>query len=120
MGYNDFTPPVGSTPNYMTDWSTSPTKHAAMKIEHTADKAAFAVDILNSAVTGFDAIEKELIEMSNSPHPPQPHHVRTIAHRIDTHQKQVQDGLEHIKRFMHEIERTSDHLGKPRTTWGSY
>ncbi|MEK1828795.1 hypothetical protein AAAC51_06500 [Priestia megaterium] len=120
MGYNDYTPPVNHSPNYMSDWGTSTTKHAAMKIEHTADKAAFAVDLLNTALAGFDGIEKELIEISNSPHPPQPHTIRTIAHRIDTHQKQVYDGLEHIRHFMSQIERTSDNLARPRNTWGSY
>lgn len=114
----DYTPPVGQTPNYMGGWNTNHTSHTADKIDHIADKASFAVDMINNALIGFDGIEKELMELSSAAAPPQPETLRAIAHRVDTYQKQVQDGLVKLKHFMQDIDRTTDNIqNQSRTGW---
>jgi DNA repair ATPase RecN len=102
----------------MGGWSTNRTDQTANHIDHIADKASFAIDMINNALIGFDAIEKELMELSSAAMPPQPEALRAIAHRVDSHQKQVQDGLAKLKNFMSEIDRTTDNIqNQSRTGW---
>lgn len=116
MNHNGYTPPVGDN-SYLNNWSNHNTQHTANKIDHIADKAAFAIEMLQNALIGFDALEKELIETSNAPHPPQSQTLRSYAHRIDTNQKQLQDGLNKIKQLMSEIDNTTNQIQNPRGTW---
>jgi hypothetical protein len=111
-----YTPPVGQN-GYMTSgWGAgSQTALTARDIEHIADKAGFAVDMIENALTNFDAIEKELMELSGSSVPPTPEGLRIIAHRIDTAQKQVQQGLAKVKEFQGDIAKTTSTL--QNNTW---
>ncbi|AEI45140.1 hypothetical protein [Paenibacillus mucilaginosus] len=108
---SNYTPPVGGNNNYMNNWG-NPNRidRAANQIDHIADKASFAIDMINTALLAIDSIEKELVELSNAPVPPQPTTLTSLAHRLDTNQKQVKDGLDKIKTLMAEIDRTTDHL----------
>jgi hypothetical protein len=113
----DYTPPTIS-PNYMTsDWGSSKTKETTMKIDHIADKAQFAIEMLESALRGFDTIEKEIVDLSNSSQMPSRESIRAFAYRIDTHQKQVQDGLERIKQMMLDIDKATDGIQSYKTSW---
>lgn len=115
---NNYTPPTGQNTNYMNGWDTNRTNQTATHIDHIADKASFAIDMINNALIGFDGIEKELIELSLASMPPQPHNLKALAHRIDTNQKQVQDGLAKLKTLMSDIDKTTDTLqNRPRTGW---
>lgn len=106
------------TPNYMSsDWGKSATKETALKIDHVADKAKFAIEMLESALKGFDTIEKEIIDASQSTNPPSRESIRAFAYRIDTHQNQVQDGLNHLKKMMEAIDQATDTIQTPKTTW---
>lgn len=113
---SDYTPPVGQ-PNYNTGWRNSQNKEAALRIDHIADKAKFGIEMLGTGLNGIDAIEKELIELSQAPQPPSQVQVRSLAHRLDSHQKQLQQGLERIKEMMNEIDRATDAIQKPRSSW---
>ncbi|MDR4982517.1 hypothetical protein CN491_23930 [Bacillus cereus] len=107
----NWTPPLGQTPNYMNGgWNTHQTSRTADKVDHIADKASFAVDMINNALIGFDGIEKELMELSSASNPPQPETLRIMAHRIDTYQKQVQNGLFNLKKFMEDIDKATDNI----------
>lgn len=113
---SDYTPPVGQT-NYMSGWGNHQAKETALKIDHIADKAKFGIEMLGTGLIGIDALEKELIELSHATHPPSQEQIRAIAHRLDAHQKQLQQGLDRIKEMMTDIDRETDHIQRPRTNW---
>ncbi|MFB9328250.1 hypothetical protein ACFFSY_20160 [Paenibacillus aurantiacus] len=111
---SDYTPPVG---NYMSGWGNNQAKETASKIDHIADKAKFGIEILGTGLIGIDALEKELIEMSNAQYAPSQEQIRAIAHRLDAHQKQLQQGLDRIKEMMIDIDKATDSIQRPRTGW---
>ncbi|MCR2807097.1 hypothetical protein [Paenibacillus soyae] len=113
---SDYTPPVGS--NYMSGWGNNhQAKETALKIDHIANKAKFGIEMLSTGLVGIDALEKELIEISSAPEPPTQVQIRSIAHRLDAHQKQLQQALERIKDMMTDIDRETDVIQKPRQNW---
>ncbi|ANF95661.1 hypothetical protein [Paenibacillus bovis] len=115
---NDYTPPVGGQPNYISGWGNQKAKETALKIDHIADKAKFGIEILGSGLVGIDAIEKELIELSHAPNPPSQEQIRSIAHRLDSHQKQIQQALDRIRDMMTDIDKATDAIqNSPRTSW---
>ncbi|WP_145326270.1 hypothetical protein [Paenibacillus xylanexedens] len=114
---SDYTPPVGQ-PNYISGgWGNKQAKETALKIDHIADKAKFGIEMLGTGLNGIDAIEKELIEISHASQPPTQEQIRSMAHRLDAHQKQLQMALDRIKDMMTDIERETDAIQKPRTSW---
>lgn len=115
MMMNNYTPKP--TANYLvSDWGTSTRKETALKIDHIADKAQFAIEMLESALRGFDTIEKEIVDISNASAMPSRETIRAFAYRIDTHQRQVQDGLERIKNMMKDIDKATDVI-QPKASW---
>lgn len=107
-----------SSPNYMSsDWGNAKTKETALKIDHIADKAKFAIEMLESALRGFDSIEKEIMEASQSTNPPSRETLRAFAYRIDACQNQVQDGLVRLKQMMTDIDEVTDRIQSTKTTW---
>lgn len=115
---NNYTPPVtGNIPNYMSSWGSSQTKEAALKVDHIADKAKFGIEMLSTGLVSVDALEKELIELSNAPHPPTQAQIRSIAHRLDAIQKQLQQGLDRVKEMMNDIDKATDAIQATRTSW---
>lgn len=115
---SDYTPPVGST-GYMSGWgnNNNQAKETALKIDHIASKAKFGIEMLSTGLIGIDAIEKELIEMSGGSEPPTQVQIRSIAHRLDAHQKQLQQALERINDMLSDIDRETDAIQKPRSKW---
>lgn len=113
---SDYTPPVGQQ-NYMSGWGNQQAKETALKIDHIADKAKFGIEMLGTGLIGIDAIEKELIELSNAPHAPSQVQIRSLAHRLDAHQKQLEQGLQRIKDMMNDIDRATDSIQGPRSGW---
>ncbi|WP_195575423.1 hypothetical protein [Paenibacillus sp. 1001270B_150601_E10] len=113
---SDYTPPVGSS-NYMSGWGNSQAKETALKIDFIADKAKFGIEMLSSGLIGIDALEKELIELAEAPNPPTQVQIRSIAHRLDAHQKQIQQALDRVKDMMSDIDKATDAFQKPRTNW---
>ncbi|MBW7477635.1 hypothetical protein K0T92_23215 [Paenibacillus oenotherae] len=113
---SDYTPPVGQ-PNYISGWGNNQAKETALRIDHIADKAKFGIEMLGTGLIGIDAIEKELIELSNAPQPPSQAQMRSIAHRLDSHQKQLQQALDRIKDMMNDIDRETDSIQRPRSSW---
>lgn len=113
---NSYTPPVTAPTNtgYMNWGNNKMTMHT---IDMIADKVAFAVDMINGALLGFDAIEKELVALAGQPTPPQPVMLTALAGRIDTNQQQVLQGLLKIKEMMVEIDRATDTV-QGKTGWG--
>lgn len=117
---SDYTPPTG-TPNYMGggNWggSTNQTKHVALQVDFLADKAKFAIEMMEAALAGFDTIEKKIIDVSNSNTMPTPEMIRAFAYDIDTNQKQLQAGLARVKEMMIDINRSTDAIQKPGQGW---
>lgn len=113
---SDYTPPVGGT-NYLSGWGNNQAKETALKIDHIADKAKFGIEMLNTGLIGIDALEKELIEISNGPNAPTQAQIRSIAHRLDAHQKQLQQALGRIREMMNDIDKATDSIQQPRTNW---
>lgn len=116
---SNYTPPTTS-PNYMTsDWGHSRQKETALKIDHIADKAQFAIDMLESALRGFDTIEREIVDISNASTMPSREQIRAFAYRIDTNQNQLRDGLARLKQMMTDIDRATDNIQRQpvRTSW---
>ncbi|WP_410983227.1 hypothetical protein [Bacillus cereus] len=106
------------SPNYMSsDWGTYNTKTTALKIDHVADKAKFAIQMLESALKGFDTIEKEIIDASQSTNPPSRESIRAFAYRIDSCQNQLQNGLSQLKQMMEDIDKTTDTIQQSKTSW---
>lgn len=115
---SDHYTPSPSTPNYMSsDWGSSQTKYTVQHIDHVADKAKFAIQMLETAVKGLDVLEKEIVDLSNATTIPSRESIRALAYRIDAQQGQVQSGLDHLKNMMSEIDRATDNIQKPRTSW---
>lgn len=114
---NGYVPPASSpTPNYMGWGGATNQQMTAHKIDGTADKVAFVVDMLQNALLGFDGVEKELVGLSTAPNPPQPQYLMTLAQRVDTNQQQVMQGLAKIKELMVDIDVATDNIQK--TGWG--
>jgi len=113
---SDYTPPVGQ-PNYNTGWGNHQSRETALKIDHIADKAKFGIEMLGTGLIGIDAIEKELMELSVAPQPPTQGQVRSLAHRLDAHQKQLQQGLDRLKQMMNDIDRETDTIQRPNSSW---
>ncbi|CAM3545229.1 MULTISPECIES: hypothetical protein [Saccharibacillus] len=117
---SDYTPPVGNgQPNYLSNgWgNNNRTKETVSKIDHIADKAQFGIEMLDHSLIGIDAIEKELVELSNASTPPSQAQLRALAHRLDAHQKQFQQGLGRIKEMMTDIDKATDTIQNNRTSW---
>lgn len=113
---SDYTP--NPVPNYMSsDWGNTQTKYAALNIDHIADKAKFAVEILEASVKAFDSIEKEIVDASNATNPITREGLRAFSYRIDAQQQQLLQGLKHLKQMMNEIDKATDSIQKPKTTW---
>lgn len=121
---NGYIPPI--TPNnfetmgnYMTSgWGggATPQQMTAHKIDAQADKVDFVVEMLQNALLGFDAIEKELVALSNAPVPPTPSQLVVLAQRVDSNQQQVMQGLGKIRDLMSRIDRETDNIQK--SGWG--
>lgn len=112
-----YTPPTQPV-NYMTsDWGGTKSKETALKIDHIADKAQFAIEMLESALRGFDTIEKEIIDISNATQLPSREAIRAFAYRIDTHQNQVSDGLQRLRAMMVDVDRATDGIQGVRSGW---
>jgi hypothetical protein len=106
---SDYTPP--NSPNYMSsDWGNYRTQHTANNIDHISDKAKFAIEMLETALRGFDTIEKEIVDVAQSQNLPSREQIRAFAYRIDTHQNQVQDGLNRLKQMMVDIDKATDNI----------
>lgn len=113
---SDYTP--NPTPNYMSsDWGNTQTKYAALNIDHIADKAKFAVEILEATVKAFDSIEKEIVDASHATTPITREGLRGFSYRIDAQQQQLIQGLQHLKQMMTDIDKATDTIQKQRTSW---
>jgi hypothetical protein len=99
------------------DWGNNQAKTTALHIDHLADKASFAIEMLESALRGFDTLEKEIVDLSQSTTPPSREAIRAFAYRIDTHQQQLQDGLGRLKIMMTNIDKATDGIQQTRTSW---
>jgi hypothetical protein len=99
------------------DWGNSQTKYAALNIDHIADKAKFAIEILEASVKAFDSIEKEIVDASNATTPITREGLRAFSYRIDSQQQQLIQGLRQLKQMMDDIDKTTDSIQKQRTDW---
>lgn len=118
---SDYKPPVNST-GYMNasrnSWgTTNQTRQDARDIQHITEKNKFAIDMISSSVDSFDAIEKTLIELANSPVPPTQSQISSVAHQIDSIQQQTKRGLEQLREFQNEIILASQQIQSNRTGW---
>jgi hypothetical protein len=110
---NDYSP-TPTPPNYMTsDWGNQRTQETALRVDFIADKANLAIENLESALTGMDAIEKEIIDISNATVMPSRETIRAFAYRIDAQQKQLQLGLDKLKNMMKDIDETTNTIQRP-------
>ncbi|SDY88737.1 hypothetical protein SAMN05444416_109175 [Thermoactinomyces sp. DSM 45892] len=113
---SDYSPkPV---PNYMSsDWGQLHTKTAALNIDHLADKATFAIQVLESTVKAFDSIEKEIVDASNAATPITREGLRAFSFRIDAQQQQLMQGLQQLKQMMTDIDKATNSIQQPKTSW---
>lgn len=116
---SDYTPPIGNgAPNYMGGWgNTTPTKMAANHIDHIADKAKFALEMLNTFLSGLDSVEKELVTIASAPHPPQSAILLGLAHRIDAYQKQGREVSLKLQQMMTEIDQVTNQIQRTTGSW---
>lgn len=114
---SNYTPP-NQSPNYMTsDWGNSQVKYTAMGIDHLADKAKFAIQMLEVSLSGFDTIEKEIVDASNATTPITREGLRAFSYRIDAQQNQIRQSLSSLKEMMTDIDKVTDHIQKPKANW---
>lgn len=83
-------------------------KHVANNIDHIADKMKFATEMIDNSLLNFDAIEKELISMSNAQNPPQPASLSAMAYRINSSQMQLKNALIKIRELSMDIDKSTD------------
>jgi hypothetical protein len=115
---SNYNPGPGNTPNYMSsDWGNTQAKYTAMNIDHIADKAKFAIQMLEGVVNGFDVIEKEIVDISQASVMPSREQIRAYAYRIDGQQQQIKQTLEQLKQMMNDIDRKTDNIQGQRNSW---
>jgi translation initiation factor 2 alpha subunit (eIF-2alpha) len=113
---SEYTP--NTSPNYMaSDWGNSQAKYTALNIQHVTSKAEFAISMLEGVVNGFDSIEKEIVDVSQSQNMPTREQIRSYAYRIDTQQNQIKQSLEQLKQMLNEIKNSSGNIQNQRTSW---
>jgi hypothetical protein len=113
---SDYTPKP--TPNYLSsDWGSLQSKLTTLNIDHIANKAKFAIEILETSVRAFDAIEKEIVDASNASVPITREGLRAFSYRIDAQQQQLMHGLKKLKQMMDDIDKATDTIQKQRTDW---
>lgn len=106
--------------SYMNDsgWGyQSPQQHVANKVDHVADKIAFALDMVNNQIIGIDGIEAELRALASGQAPPRPEQLTSIAARLNTMQNQLKDNFTKIKEMTKEIDLTTDAIQNHKG-WG--
>lgn len=99
------------------DWGMNQTKLAAIENKHLADKAEFAITIIEGVVNGFDVIEKEIVDMSNSGVQPTREGIRAFAHRIDGQQNQIKQALQQLKEMVGDMKTTNQQIQSNRSGW---
>lgn len=99
-----------------------PNQMTANRIDMVADKINFVSSMIQQGLLAFDGLEEELKLMANSPTPPSPAQLVSIASRIDTNQKQIFMGLQKLRELSVEIDKATDTLqGRPQNIssgWG--
>lgn len=86
----------------------SPQQQVANKVDHVADKIAFALDIANNQIIGIDGIETELRALATGQTPPRPEQLTSIAGRLNALQNQLKDNFTKIQQMTKEIDITTD------------
>lgn len=95
---------------------TTPHQASANKIDHIADKMAFAIDMANNQILAIGGIENELRALINGDVPPRKDQLASIATRLNSQQVQLTDSLNKIKQMTREIDLTTDTI-QTSTTW---
>lgn len=95
---------------------TTPHQASANKIDHIADKMAFAIDMANTQILAIEGIENEIRNLTNSDTPPRKDQLMSLATRLNTHQMQLKDSLAKIKQMTKEIDLTTDSI-QSSTKW---
>ena len=86
----------------------SPQQQVANKVDHVADKIAFALDMANNQIIGIDGIETELRALATGQTPPRPEQLTSIAGRLNALQNQLKDNFTKIQQMTKEIDITTD------------
>lgn len=91
-------------------WGNHHTNYIANKVDHLAEKIAFAVDMVKNASMSLESAQQELIAMSNAPYPPQSGQLLSLSSRIATCKKQIDDGLLKIQEMARAIDMETDNI----------
>ena len=86
----------------------SPQQQVANKVDHVADKIAFALDMANNQIIGIDGIETELRALATGQTPPRPEQLTSIAGRLNALQNQLKDNFTKMQQMTKEIDITTD------------
>ena len=94
----------------------TPQQASANKIDHIADKMAFAIDMANTQLLAIEGIENEIRNLVSSDIPPRKDQLMSLSTRLNTYQMQLRDSLTKIKQMTKEIDITTDSI-QTSATW---
>lgn len=107
----DFGKPQAQPMEYMSGgWGMMASTMTANQIDMIADKQNFIANMIQNELLGFDGIEQELRAMAQSPTPPQPAQLISLAARIDTYQRQAYNGLQELRKLSQQVDQATDKL----------
>ena len=103
-------------------WGQMQSQVAANRIDMTAEKMNFVLEMIQNGLIAFDAVEVELRGIAAGNTPPTPAQLIGIAGRIDANQKQIFMGLQKLRELSVELDRATDPLQKnsaQNSGWGT-
>lgn len=84
----------------------------ADSVDHIASKIELSCDMISNAGIGLDSLHQELMMIANQPYPPQPSQLTSLATRILTSRKQMDDGVLKIKELARTIDSETNEIQK--------
>ncbi|WP_155592119.1 hypothetical protein [Lysinibacillus cavernae] len=95
-------------------WNSN--QRIADSVDHTASQIVLACDMITNATFSFDAIQQELMMLSNQPVPPEPSQLMSLANRLQLTKRQIDDSVHKVKEFAKHIDSKTDEIQK-RSSW---
>lgn len=91
-----------------TNWNNN--HRVADSVDHTASQITLACDMITNAGINFEGIQQELMMLANQPSPPEPAQLISIANRIQTTKRQIDDSVQKVKEFARNIDSKTDEI----------
>lgn len=85
-------------------------------MDHTTSQITLACDMMTNAGINFEDIQQELMMLANQPNPSEPSQLISIANRIQTTKRQIDDSVQKVKEYARYIDFKTDEI-QNRSSW---